>query len=87
MIRRARENRAQKKHTAILMVDISAAFPTSKNDVREILRNADPNIAQWVDTWLDNRQISMELDGNPGTARDAGTALPQGSRIIWFNMR
>jgi hypothetical protein len=37
-------------NTAILMVDISAAFPnTSKEEARETLRNADPDIAQWVD--------------------------------------
>jgi hypothetical protein len=38
------------------MVDVSAAFPnTSRDKVRETLRNADPGVAKWVDTWLDNR--------------------------------
>jgi hypothetical protein len=38
-------------HTAILMVDISAASPNaSKEEVGETLRSADPDIAQWVDT-------------------------------------
>jgi hypothetical protein len=46
LIRRVRENRQTKKHTAVLMVDVSAAFPnTSRNEVRETLKNADPGIA------------------------------------------
>jgi hypothetical protein len=37
-------------HTAILVVEISAAFPnTSKDEVGEALRSANPDIAQWVD--------------------------------------
>jgi hypothetical protein len=55
LIRRVRENRKNKQHTAVLMVDISAAFPnSSKDEVRQALRNADPGVAKWVDTWLDN---------------------------------
>jgi hypothetical protein len=60
LIRRVRENRQNKMHTAVLMVDVSAAFPnTSRNEVRETLKNADPGIARWVDRWLDNRRIEM----------------------------
>jgi hypothetical protein len=37
------------------MVDGSAAFPnTSRNELRETLKNADPGIAGWVDKWLHN---------------------------------
>jgi hypothetical protein len=82
LIRRVRENRKNKQHTAVLMVDVSAAFPnTSRDEVRETLRNADPGVAKWVDTWLDNRQIAMELDGNSGPLRSAGSGLPQGSPL------
>jgi hypothetical protein len=64
------------------MVDVSAAFPnTSRDEVRETLRNADPGVAKWVDTWLDNRQIAMELDGKSGPLRSAGSGLPQGSPL------
>jgi hypothetical protein len=56
------------------MVDVSAAFPnTSRDEVRETLRNADPGVAKWVDRWLDNRQIAMELDANSGLLRSAGS--------------
>jgi hypothetical protein len=49
------------------MVDVSAAFPhTSRDEVREILRNVEPGVPKWVDTWLDNRQIAMEVEGNSG---------------------
>jgi hypothetical protein len=68
LIRRVRENRKNKQHTAVLMVDISAAFPnTLRDEVRETLRNADPGVSKWVDTWRDNCQIAMELDGNSGS--------------------
>jgi hypothetical protein len=64
------------------MVHVSAAFPkTSKNEVKETLKDANPTIVQWVDTWLANRQITMELDGNRGSPRDAGSGLPQGSPL------
>jgi hypothetical protein len=47
LIRRAHANHQNKKYTAVLMVDILAAFPnTSRNEVRETLRNPDPGIAQ-----------------------------------------
>jgi hypothetical protein len=64
------------------MVDISAAFPnTSTNEVKQTLNDADPEIAQWVYTWLASPQITMELDGNRGSPRDAGSGLPQGSPL------
>jgi hypothetical protein len=47
------------------MLEISAAFTnTSRNEVREILKNADLGIARWVNQWLDNCMIAMELDRN-----------------------
>jgi hypothetical protein len=65
------------------MVNVSAAFPnTSRDEVKETLDNADPGVAKWVDTWLDNRQIAMELDGNSGPLRSAGSGLPQGSPLL-----
>jgi hypothetical protein len=68
--------------TLIKAFRISAAFPnTSRNEVRETLKNADPGIARWVDRWLDNRRIAMELDGNRGSIRNAGSGLPQGSPL------
>jgi hypothetical protein len=82
LIRRVRENRQNKKHTAGLMVDVSAVFPkTLRNEVRETLKNADLGIAQWVDKSLDNRRIVMEIDGNRGSIRNAGSGLPQGSPL------
>jgi hypothetical protein len=77
LVRRVRENHDKKKHTAILMVDVSAAFPnTSRTEVQKTLKHTDQKIARWVNQWLDNREISMELDGNQGALRDAGSGLP-----------
>jgi hypothetical protein len=75
LIRKVRENRNKKKHTALVMVDVAAAFPnTSRSEIHHTLRNADPNIAHWVDQWLEDRNISMELDGHQGRIRDAEAA-------------
>jgi hypothetical protein len=64
------------------MVDVAAAFPnTSRSEIQHTLRNADPNIAHWVDQWLENLNISMELDGHQGRIRDAGSGIPQGSPL------
>jgi hypothetical protein len=55
------------------MVDVSAELPnTSRDEVKETLKNADAVVAKWVDTWLDNGQIAIELDGNSGRLRSAG---------------
>jgi hypothetical protein len=64
------------------MVDVSAAFPnTSRDEVKETLKYADPGVAKWVDTWLDNRQIAMELDGYSGPLRSAGSGLSKRSPL------
>jgi hypothetical protein len=82
LIRKVRENRNKKKHTALVMVDVAAAFPnTSRSEIQHTLRNADPNIAHWVDQWLEDRNISMELDGHQRRIRDAGSGIPQGSPL------
>jgi hypothetical protein len=50
LIRKVRENRNKKKHTALVMVDVAAAFPnTSRSEIQHTLRNADPNIAHWIE--------------------------------------
>jgi hypothetical protein len=55
-IRRVRENRNNKQHMAVLMVDVSAAFPnTSRDEIKETVKNADPGVGKWVNTWLDSR--------------------------------
>jgi hypothetical protein len=80
LIRKVRENRSNKKHTVVLIVDVSAAFPnTARSEIRQTLRDADPIIARWIDQWLEDHNISMELDGHQGSERDAGSGLPQGS--------
>jgi hypothetical protein len=61
------------------MVDVSAAFPnTSRDEVKQTLKEGDPRVAKWVDTWPDNRQIDMERDRNCGPLRSARSGVPQG---------
>jgi hypothetical protein len=77
LIQKAHKNCQKKQHMALLMVDVAAAFPnTSRDEVRQTLQNADPGISQWVEQWLNNRQIAMELDGNLCRARDARSGPP-----------
>jgi hypothetical protein len=65
------------------MVNVLAAFPnTSRDEVRETLRNADPGVVKWVDTWLDNRQIAVELDRNSGSLCSRESGLWQGSPLL-----
>jgi hypothetical protein len=51
---------------------------TSIDKVREILRNAGLAGVKWVDTWLENRQIAIELDGNSGSVRTSESCQLQG---------
>jgi hypothetical protein len=45
LIRKVRENGDKKKHTVILMIDVSAAFPnTSRTEILKTLRHTDPKI-------------------------------------------
>jgi hypothetical protein len=65
------------------MGDVSPAFPnTSREEVRETMRNADPGVAKWVDIWVDNRQIAMELDRYSGFLHSQGSSLAQGSPLL-----
>jgi hypothetical protein len=65
------------------MVDVLAAFPnTSRDKVRETLRKAGLGGMKWVDTLLDNGQIGIELNGNSGPIRSAGSGLLQGSPLF-----
>jgi hypothetical protein len=64
------------------MVDVSAAFPnTSRFEIRQTLRDTDLNIARCIDQWLEDRNISIELDGHRGSECDPGSGLPQGSPL------
>jgi hypothetical protein len=65
------------------MVDVSAALPnTARDEVKETLKNEDPGVAKWIDKWVENCQIAMELGGNSGPLRSAGSGLPQGSPLL-----
>jgi hypothetical protein len=82
LIRKLRENRNKKKHTAIVIVDIAVAFHnTSNSGIQHTLRNAGPNIEFWVDQWVENWNILMELDGHQGWIRDTGSGIPQGLQM------
>jgi hypothetical protein len=65
LIRRVGENHQNKPYMVVSKVDVSPAFPnTSRTEVREALKNADPGIVRLVDKWADNHSIPIELGGN-----------------------
>jgi hypothetical protein len=72
------------------MLDVSAIFPkTSRDEVKQTRNEADPGVAKWVDSGLGNRLMAMELDGNCGPFRSAGSGLSQGSPLspVLFGLR
>ena len=82
LIRRVRKNREKQKHTALVMMDVAAAFPnTSYDEIANTLQHAHPTVRNWVSNWLQDRSIQIELDGNRSDLRSAGKGLPQGSPL------
>jgi hypothetical protein len=83
LVRSVLENRLYKQHTAVLIVDVSAAFlNTSTDDVTENLKNHELGIVIWVNTWLDNYLIVVELDRNSGPLHSFGSGKQQGSPLL-----
>jgi ribonuclease HI len=75
-------NRRKNKHTAIIMTDVAAAFPsTSRQRVVKMLvdNGAHPTIIRWVNGWLTNRAIDTWIDGKPAGSKMVNCGVPQGS--------
>jgi hypothetical protein len=75
-------NRRRGRHTAILMTDVAAAFPsTSSQRVVDMLINhaAHPTIIRWVDSWLTDRAVETWIDGKPVGRSAVNCGAPQGS--------
>jgi hypothetical protein len=83
MVRSVFENTIYMQHTAVLLVDVSAPFSnTSRYDVTEILKNNEPGIDIWVNTWLVDYLIVVELDRNCDPLRSLGSSQRQGSPLL-----
>jgi hypothetical protein len=76
------DNRKIGRHTALLMTDVAAAFPsTTKNRVVSMLIKKDvhPTLIRWVHSWLTDRSIETWIDNKPVGKRAVNCGVPQGS--------
>jgi hypothetical protein len=76
------KNRRRGRHTAVLMTNVAAAFPsTSRQRVVEMLikHKAHPIIIRWVNNWLTDRAIETWIDGKPVGRSAVNCGVPQGS--------
>jgi hypothetical protein len=70
------------RHTALLMTDVAAAFPsTTKDRVVSMLsrKGAHPTIVRWVNSWLTDRSIETWINNRPAGKREVNCGVPQGS--------
>ena len=75
-------NRQLGKHTAIIMTDVSTAFPsTTRGRVLRTPRkhNVHPTVTSWVNNWLSDRTIETWLDDELTTRSLIECGVPQGS--------
>jgi hypothetical protein len=75
-------NRRIGRHTAVIMTDVAAAFPsTTKARVLQMLieNRSHPTIIRWVDQWLTNREIETWIDGKMAGRKKTECGVPQGS--------
>jgi ribonuclease HI len=75
-------NRRMGRHTAVIMTDVAAAFPsTSKARVLQMLtqNRTHHTIVRWVDNWLSDRTIEPWIDGKMAQRRKTECGVPQGS--------
>jgi hypothetical protein len=75
-------NRRIGRHTAVIMTDVAAAFPsTTKARVLQMLieNRTHPTIIRWVDQWLTNREIETWIDGKMAGRKKTECGVPQGS--------
>jgi hypothetical protein len=75
----------------LLCMDIKGAFPTANATVlQSVLRDQETpsNIVQWVGSFMSERTVEMEIDGELGTPIDYTSGLPQGSPAspVLFNI-
>jgi hypothetical protein len=80
--RQVTDNRKIGRHTALLMTDVAAAFPsTTKNQVVSMLikKNVHPTLIRWVHSWLTDRSIETWIDNRPVGKGAVNCGVPQGS--------
>jgi hypothetical protein len=75
-------NRRVGRHTAVIMTDVAAAFPstTKARALQMLIENrSHPTIIRWVDQWLTNREIETWIDGKMAGRKKTECGVPQGS--------
>jgi hypothetical protein len=70
------------RHTALLITDVAAAFPsTTKDRVVSMLsrKGTHPTIVRWVNSWLTDRSIETWINNRPAGKREVNCGVPQRS--------
>ena len=75
---------SQGKMVGALMTDVSAAFPSVARDC--LIRSMkdlglDDDLIQWTDSFMRDRRIIMNINGQIGDPEKIMTGLPQGSPV------
>ena len=83
-IARTQQAWSQKKMVGALLMDVSAAFPSAARDclvrrMREL--GLDEGLIQWTDSFMRDRRIIMNINGQDGEPEEITTGLPQGSPV------
>ena len=77
-------NRKLKRKTLVLLLDIKGAFDyMAKNQLLAILQRLrlPYSLISWVTSFLSNRQLRLQFDGNIEQFSRVDTGIPQGSPI------
>ena len=74
----------QGKMVGALLMDVSAAFPSVAKDclvrgMRDL--KLDENLIQWTDSFMQDRWVIMNVNGQDGKRERVTTGLPQGSPV------
>jgi hypothetical protein len=75
-------NRRIGRHTALLMTNVAAAFPsTTRSRVVVMLarKGVHPTVVRWVNSWLTDQSIETWIDNRPTSKRAIQCGVPQGS--------
>ena len=81
---RTQEAWTKAKMVGALLMDVAAAFPSVARDclirrMREL--RLDEGLVQWTDSFMRDRWINMNVNGQDGDREEITTGLPQGSPV------
>ena len=82
---RTQEAWSKGKIVGALLMDVAAAFPSVAKDclvkrMREL--GLDENLVEWTNSFMEDRYVIMNIEGQDGERESVTTGLPQGSPVL-----